>query len=289
MKILLIQSAGQHNGTTNLCKNDYLREVLAIEHAFKNNGWETLVWGYRYPNFRDKIDFNNFDYILTLENYEMDWLPDFSKITKPIKMQWIIDLHFQKPEVYGKLTQYMDIVLHSTKSLMNNFAKVYPKQKHIWFPNGVDDRYFKPRDIKKTKNIIFIGNVLNRGDLINYMKDNFKMKYFMKTGEEMLEMVNKTRINFNHSISVDVNYRNFETIGCKVCLLTNYLPELEELGFKNKENCLMYKNKDEIKELYNYAFTNQNYIRIAEKGYELSKKHTYTKRVEQLINHLKNT
>ena len=55
MKILLIQSAGQHDGSTHLCKNDYLREVLAIEHAFKNNGWDTLVWGYRFPNFKDKI------------------------------------------------------------------------------------------------------------------------------------------------------------------------------------------------------------------------------------------
>ena len=48
----------------------------------------------------------------------------------------------------------------------------------------------------------------------------------------------------------------------------------------------MYKNKDEIKELYNYAFTNQNYIHIAEKGYELSKKHTYTERIKKLIKNI---
>jgi spore maturation protein CgeB len=284
--ILLIQSAGQHNGSTHLCKNDYLREVLSLEYAFIQNGWKPTVWGLRFPNFKDNIDFNSFDYILTLENYEMNWLPDFSKITKPIKIQWIIDLHFQKSEIYGQLTQYMDIVLHSTKSLINNFSKLYPKQKHIWFPNSFDERYFKPLNINKTKNIIFIGNVINRGELINYMKNKFNMKYFIKTGQDMINLINKTKINFNKSISCDVNYRNFETIACGTCLLTNYLPELEELGFKNKINCLMYKNINDIDNIIKYAFTDDNYITIAKNGLDLSINHTYTIRVKQLISNL---
>ena len=49
--------------------NDYLREDLAIEHAFKNNEWDTLVWGYIFPNFKDKIDFNSFDKVYSNDKH----------------------------------------------------------------------------------------------------------------------------------------------------------------------------------------------------------------------------
>jgi spore maturation protein CgeB len=106
----------------------------------------------------------------------------------------------------------------------------------------------------------------------------------MKTGEEMLNLLNKAKIQFNMSVSVDVNYRNFETIGCGTCLLTNYLPELEELGFKDGVNCYMYKNFKEIGEKYNLAI--HNWEKIAKEGEKLAKNHTYVKRVESLIKEL---
>lgn len=285
MKVLIIQAAGMHDGKrTQYCKNDHMRECLSLQHAFIENGWEADVWGKRFANFENPPNFNSYDYLLNLENYEMDWLPDFTKITNPVKMQWIIDLHCQRPEVYGRITKNMDIVLHSTKSLIKNYSKIYPNQKHIWFPNGFDNRFFKNRVNKKTDNIIFIGNLCNRGKLLEIMKTHFGMKlYVMKTGEEMLDLLSKTKINFNMSISVDVNYRNFETMGSGICLLTNYLPELEELGFKDGENCYMYKNMNEISIKIEEALKNENWKKIANKGEEFSKNHTYVERVKELI------
>ncbi len=286
MKIIIIQAGGMHDGTTNLCKNDYLRESLSLQYAFNVNGWEADVWGFRFPNFNIIPNFEEYDYILVLENYEVKWLPDFSKISKPKKIQWIIDLHYQNIEVYKNISKDMDIILHSTKLLMNEYTKLFPNKTHIWFPNGFDDRYFEPSgDSKKqtTNDIIFIGNLLNRKDLIEYMIRNYNMKYYMKTGDEMIKLIQSTKINFNKSISVDVNYRNFETIGTNTCLLTNYLPELEELGFKNGVNCLMYKSIEDIDKKIKYALLNDNWKTIAKNGYEFSKNHTYVKRVSELI------
>ena len=104
-----------------------------------------------------------------------------------------------------------------------------------------------------------------------------------KTGEDMIEAVNKTKIHFNKSISCDVNYRNFETVGLATCLLTNYLPEMEELGFKDGVNCLMYKNKEEIKEKYNYVINNNIHYSLGMAGFVLSKQHTYKQRIRNLI------
>lgn len=286
-KILIIQSAGMHDGKrTKYCKNDHLRECLSLQRAFQNNNWDATVWGLRHKNFTQNIDFNSYDYILTLENYEMKWLPDFSKITKPIKMQWIIDLHVQKPEVYGKITNYMDIVLHSTKSLMINYGKKYPKQKHLWFPNGYDDAYFKNLNMEKTRNVIFIGNVCNRRNMLLYMKEKHKMNCFNITGIEMINMINKSKVHFNKSVSMDVNYRNFETMGCGTCLLTNHLEELEELGFIDGVNCFMYKN--DANDLDNKVkLALENWEKVGTEGEKFVKKHTYTNRVKDLIKKLK--
>ena len=75
MKILIIQSAGEHNGTTHYCKNDHLRECMSLQDAFIRNGWEADVWGKRHN--KRMPNFNDYDCILNLENYELEWLPDF--------------------------------------------------------------------------------------------------------------------------------------------------------------------------------------------------------------------
>lgn len=295
MKVLIIQSDGEHKGQDSFCRNDYLRECWALKYAFIENGIEDVTcWGKRHSNFKDKIDFNSFDLIFVAEQYDTEWLPDLSKITKPKKLHWIIDLHCLGPKPYRKISENCDIVLHSTKSLMPN------DPRHIWFPNGVDSRFFngalygpddeydtdpdKIEETKKTENIIFVGSDLKeRRELIDYAKKSVGLKTMFKTGEEMIEAINKTRIHFNKSIAADVNYRNFETIGLCTCLMTNYLPELEELGFKDGDNCLMYKNKEEIKEKYDYTMKDNEWAKIAMGGFLLSFNHTYKQRINKLI------
>ena len=287
MKIIIIQTAGEHDGSTHYCKNNYLRECLSLKYAFEKCGWEVDVWGKRHKNFFNLPKFEDYDYLLNLENYEMNWLPNFEKIKGPIKIQWIIDLHVQHPTIYGLISKNMDIILHSTKSLMEKYKKLFPTKQHIWFPNGYDDRYLYNKQIERTKNMIFIGNICNRRDLLFYTKDKCNMACYNITGEQMINMINSAKINFNKSVSVDVNYRNFETLGCGTCLLTNHLDELEELGFKDGENCYMYKTEEELVKKYNLAMTDNNWKRVAKNGELFAKKHTYTERVKQLVEMLK--
>jgi hypothetical protein len=44
MKWLVIQSAGEHNGSDGLTKNDHLRECFAIKHAIEKIGYQCDVW-----------------------------------------------------------------------------------------------------------------------------------------------------------------------------------------------------------------------------------------------------
>jgi hypothetical protein len=278
MKWLIIQSAGQHNGSDGWCRNDYLRECFALQHGILQNGHECDVWGKRHESFNKTPDFNSYDFIVLLENYEWDWVPDLSQYTKPIKLHWIIDLHCQNP--YVKWSQQCDIVLNSTKSLVENYERQCPNQKHIWFPNAVDDRYFKPRDLPKKHDIIFVGSPHNRIGIANQIG----AKHFFKTGEDMLNIISETKIHFNKSIAQDVNYRCFETIGLGTCLLTNYIPEMEELGFKDGENCIFYNPRDinscieRVRDILN----SDTWKQVGIAGYNLSKENTYTTRIDKL-------
>ena len=282
---MIIQSGGMHDGIrTNHCKNDHMRECLAMQHAFRANGWEADVWGIRLPNFETPPDFDSYDYLMTIENYELEWLPDFSKITKPVKMQWIIDLHCIPPDTFRQVTSQMDIVLHSTKSLLDGYKQMHPDKEHMWFPNSLDDRYFTNRHLKRSKDCIFVGNLVNREPLLRVVEHCGVELHIMKTGDEMLNLINSTKVHFNKSMSKDVNYRCFETMGCGACLLTNHLEELQELGFEDGVNCFMYKGEDEIKEKLRLAL--DNWERVGKSGEEFVKEHTYTKRVESLISAL---
>ena len=286
MRIIIIQAAGMHDGVrTKHCKNDHMRECLVIQHAFQANGWEADVWGLRFPNFETPPDFNSYDYLLTIENYELEWLPDFKEITKPVKMQWIIDLHCINPEVFRSVTSKMDIVLHSTKGLMDSYKQLHPNQEHIWFPNGLDDRHFTNRNLERSKDCIFVGNLASREPLLRAVEKLCDVElHLMKTGDEMLDLVNSTKVHFNSSIDIDVNYRCFETMGCGACLLTNHLDELEELGFEDGVNCYMYRGIGDIPEKLKLAL--DNWERVGKAGEEFVKEHTYTKRVEALISTL---
>lgn len=276
MKWLIIQSAGQHNGSDGWTPNDYLRECFALQHGIIQNGHECDVWGKRHPNFAQTPEWNSYDFIVLLENYEWEWVPDLSKITAT-KLHWIIDLHCQNP--YVKWSQQCDIVLHSTKTLIDRYKIQCPKQKHVWFPNATDDRYFKPRNEKKVADIIFVGSPHNRAQFANAIG----AKHYFLTGEDMLKGISQTKIHFNKSIGQDVNYRCFETTGLGTCLLTNYIPEMEELGFKDGENCIFYKGIDDCKSKSQQALKDGSWETIGKAGYELSKSNTYKERIKTFL------
>jgi hypothetical protein len=284
MKWLIIQSDGEHKGQDGWTPNWYLRECYAIQHALSQNGQEADIWGLRHSNYDTIPDFNSYDFIFCIENYETGWLPDLHSIMKPKKLQWIIDLHCQSHECYDKITQDVDIVLHSTKSLISDYERMHSKIKHVWFPNGVDDRYFNIKSQEKSIDFSFVGSKNPaRKDIIEFLETNANLYYRFATGSDMIDIVSKSKVHFNKGISCDVNYRNFETIGLGTCLYTNHSEEIEELGFKDGYNCVLYKDESEIVGRIADILRDDNYKKIAANGAELARKHSYVNRINDLL------
>lgn len=294
MNFLIIQENGRHD------KNRQFRECFSLQRALIANGQECTVWGLNHANWeveakrdtlRHVIDFNSFDVIINLENYdEIGWVPNLSGV-KAYKVIWCIDAHCRGMTPY--LNTYSqgkyNVILQANQDYLYLACKGYRCDANsVWFPNCYDDTLIQPRDVIKRADVGFCGNILNRADKLNLLKQHFKLiADVFVIGDDMVNAINSYNIHFNMNIANDINYRSFETIGCKIPLVTNYNPQYEELGFKSGVNCAMYYNDSELIDQIEVLLNNDSMLcDIAKAGYELSKKHTYNARAKHLIKYL---
>lgn len=279
MKILLIQENGRHDA------NRHFRECFCLQRSFEKYGHVCDVWGLGHDNYTETPEWDSYDWIINLENYDTNgWQPSLSQTTNPYKFLWSIDAHCRGEEVFEdtfKEGNY-NVLLHSTK----DFVK---KEYHYWFPNAFDDGLIKPLDIEKKFDLGFCGNYVNRKQILEYLEKTkgLRLDIFV-IGDAMVEAINSYKCQFNLNIGNDINYRSFETIGCGTLLLTNYNPQYEELGFIDGQNCFFYSTQEELEEKINHIKEN-DISDIAMNGYELSKNNTYDVRVKQLLESFKLT
>jgi hypothetical protein len=276
MKILIIQENGRHEA------NRLYRECFCLQRSFARKDISSTVWGLGHSNYEIEPDWNSYDIIINLENYDTEnWVPNLSSV-KSYKILWSIDAHVRGINTYLETASYgsYDLILQATPEFLTNNS--------IWFPNCYDDKLIRNLHQVKKHNIGFCGNINNRGGLIKKIMSKFTIKIDeFVIGEKMVDAINSYGIHFNANISIDINYRNFETIGCGTCLLTSYNKHYGELGFVDGYNCIMYSNENELLDKITFGVSNLDYIEnIASNGYELAKNHTYDSRVSQLLQHL---
>jgi glycosyltransferase involved in cell wall biosynthesis len=286
MKIVIIQEAGRHD------KNKNYRESLNLHRALsKIEGIESKVWGLNYPDFNTPFsEIEQWaDVIFIIENYTSEWLP-INEISnsKKLKIFWSIDSHcvLEQHKQLCKLLN-IDILLNSTESYLPNFDGLV--KKSYWFPNSYPDELMLPKDIEKTIDVGFCGNVLNRGHVINSLDKYGIKKDIFIIGDDMVDVINSYKIHLNCNISNDINYRTFETTGCGTFLITNYTPGLEKLFDIGKE-IVVYNDLNDLDNKVNYYLENEEEReKIAKSGYKRAKKeHTYFERAKSLIEIIKN-
>jgi len=274
MKILIIQENGRHE------KNRHFRECFCMQRSLQGLGYQVDVWGLGHDNFEMHPLWDSYDLILNFENYDLNgWLPDLSTTSNPKKMLWSVDAHCRgiKPFLDTFNGGEYDLILQSTEDFVD--------ENSVWFPNCYDHTLIKPSS-EKTDFLGFCGSLLNRQQILNFLSDKYGLKKdIWKIGEEMVKTVSSYKVHFNINLANDINYRSFETIGCGTALLTNYNPQYEDLGFVDGENCLMYKDVDDMCSKLDMCYDDPKLVSsISKKGFELAKKHTYDVRAKKLIN-----
>lgn len=279
MNVLIIQENGRHDANRNY------RECFCTKRAFEYYGHKADVWGLGHENYNDEPDWPSYDLIINLENYDQTgWVPNLSKI-QTFKALWAIDAH-----VKG-IQSYLDTANNGNYNLILQATPEFVTHGSIWFPSCYDDTLLRPSFSVKKHDIGFCGNINNRGHLIEILQKNFNFKLdVFVIGDSMVEAINSYKVHFNANISIDINYRNFETIGCGTCLLTSRNPNYKALGFIDNENCLVYQNHEEMVGKTRWALENdEQRNKITANGLELAKKHTFKERVKFLVNFLGKT
>ena len=280
MRVLLIQESGRHE------ENRLFREALSMQRAFKKHGVNASVWGLNHANYDQVPDFESYDLIINLENYdETGWVPSLSKVQTK-KFLWSIDAHVKGIQPYLKTAQEgnYDLILQATPDFVGDGS--------VWFPSCYDDVLISPLSYDPTYDIGFCGNINNRGNLIDVLRNTFgefKLDEFV-IGDAMVRAINSYRVHYNANISLDINYRNFETLGCGTCLLTSHNPHYGSLGLEDGVNCLVYNSAEEMLDKASWAIDNDKQRKeIAQNGLKLAKDHTYDNRVGHILNQLNHT
>lgn len=280
MKFLIVQEAGRHEANKNF------RESLCLQRSLeKIPGNSATVWGHGYPDFEKFDELEKWaDAIFIIENYYPDWLPvDKINKSKKLKIYWSIDSHCilnNHIDLCSKLK--IDIHLNSTQYYLRFFTHITPKC--FWFPNAYSSDLIKPLNIEKKYDVGFCGNIQNRGDWIESLNEfNIKKDIFV-IGNDMVAAINSYKINFNKNIANDINYRTFETLGCKTFLITNYTEGLEKL-FALDKDLVSYTTVDDLKYKIRYYLNNPSKREeIETHGHETAlKKHTYDSRCRYLM------
>jgi hypothetical protein len=274
MKVLILQENGRHEA------NREFRESQCLNRAFKSLGVESEVWGKGHDNFSSEPDYESYGLIVNLENYDFSgWVPNLQKVQTK-KFLWSIDAHLKGPQ------SDLDEADRGNYDLILQAVPQFASQRgSVFFPSCYDDSLLSPLDIEKSVDIGFCGNLINRGGLIGAIAQQHDIKQdIFVIGDAMVKAINSYKIHFNANISIDVNFRNFETIGCGTCLLTSVHPAYDNLGFIDGKNCLIYDSIDSMLDKINETLKDdEKRTRIAAEGLKLARRHTFKERAKQVL------
>jgi hypothetical protein len=280
MKILIIQEKGRHK------ENEEFRECLNLKRAFDRLGVESVVWGLNHPTFQTPFEeiSKDCDVIFLLENYEAGgWIPDMSSCSK-LKVFWSIDSHWNlMPHLETCSTQRINILLNSTHSYLRHFKK--GGRKCFWFPNAYPSDLIKPLEGIQKEGVGFCGNVVNRGGAIQFLQREVGMRFDnFVIGPSMVKVMNSYKIGWNMNIKDDINYRTFETPGCRTFLITNETDRLRDL-FEVGRHLVTYTDlPDCVSKIQYYLKNDKERQEIQDLGYEHAlKNHTYDNRAQLFL------
>lgn len=285
-KILIVQENGRH------ARNRDFRECFCLQRAFRKLGVACEVWGPGHVS--GQVPFKDFaagfDTILSLENYNTGWHPDLSQ-ARQTKLFWCIDAHMGVDGYLNFVRQHgFDAVFNSSEVYVEDFARVCPRS--LWLPNALDDTLIDRRpEVAKRHFVGFCGNTANRGEWIDHLKRRWGLHHDeMVLGQDMVRAINSYQVHWNRNISVDINFRTFETLGCGTLLLTNPTPGLDKL-FRLGQDLMVYASVAEADDLLDLCQKHpEKAAAIAQRGYEaVRRQHTYLHRAREILQLLSTT
>lgn len=167
-----------------------------------------------------------------------------------------------------------------------------------WLPLAADPDVWKPLAMPKVYDVGFGGNIWchERRAALERIGDEWQLGHFVGRPADLVEGYARSKVGFNVSgwygsaIAYDVNMRVFEIMACGLPLITNYLPELMELGILPEDTCLPYDSLDGAMAQIRLALQRGEVYRadLGQRARQLVLDgHTYRHRIEEALEILK--
>lgn len=226
--------------------------------------------------------------------FDIDWGEDGlggilpytpSALRKPL-LTWVSDTHLGYDYRLGKAKQ-ADYVFCAQKRAVDEFKRDGIKDP-IWLPHAFEPlAYPKFNLLTKKYDVCFVGHVNseNRLEALDRLFKEFPNFYYgQKRFEEASRKFAESKIVFNIAMLGDTNMRCFEVLGSGSFLLTDRIPNIEEL-FEDGKHCVFYENLDDMIEKAKYYLKHDSEReKIAEAGYRHAmENHTMGHRVEKML------
>lgn len=281
MKRWLVIQSNRDIGPYGSDNSEFLRECWSLKYAIEQSGDVADVWGLRHKNFENLPKFNDYDYIFVDEQYEFNWIPwQQIKDSSAYAMHRWTDINCHK--MYHDHADCFELILSPSKLIIPELQEMYPNKKIVWFPSCMDGRYFKPMNLEKIHDAIWLGS--NSRKYTAQLEQEIGLKRGMAAGWTYIETLASTKV-FVNSRGLgygDIPYKNFECIGVGTCVACDYDESYEELGFIDDVNCYFFNDYEECKAKVLYALSSGNWKRIGEEGLLLAPLHTFESRIVRL-------
>lgn len=164
-----------------------------------------------------------------------------------------------------------------------------------WLPLAADPRVWKETaGADKVYDVGFGGNVWDgvRREALARIESKWRLGHCLGTPDQLAMGYSQSRVGFNVSsfygseVAYDVNMRVFEVMSCGIPLVTNHLPEFQELGILPEHHLLTYRDLDGAMSQIRLAISRgEEYRReMGQRAREIILEgHTYRHRMEEAL------
>lgn len=288
-------------------------EATMYAHVFESFDWQVdllptqLMSQRTEPYYLHKIEY---DHILILQNYDAIQIK-----------QNLFPVHFYakqgaQPNLplnwNGNMGIFFHAYLGAPEQWQTCYGTAWNQTKHVteFVPHGWHPQLFQSRTSYKWENrprsFGWMGTLTSlphpydierrdylsvhmydlRNQIVPFAKKECGCDVLPKSRyAEYVQFLHETQFVLNVGpIFGLVNERQFHAMGCGAVLVQNRYKHLDSLGYKHRENCLLFDDPADLAEQMEWAYSHLTACKkIAQKGKELANQYTLKQMVKRMI------
>jgi spore maturation protein CgeB len=204
---------------------------------------------------------------------------------------WASDSHLGMDYRLEKAKEF-DYVFVAIPGHIPKFKEAVGHDRVYHLPHAGEPACYQYKPVVKKYDVCFIGHLPTdeRVDLLDTLfaaiPNFFYGQRFFETANDIY---NQSKLVFNHCISKESNMRVFEGTLSGTPVLCNYAKDVEDLGYKDGENIIFYRDPQEMVEKAKYYLEHEDLLeKVGKAGMEHTlNNHTYYHRAKKIIETVK--